>query len=168
MAGDFYKVKNIDENTIEIALSGDLNENAILPKASAFEAAKKVFVDFEKCRFLNSAGIKSWLLLMDQLSGNPDLELIFKNCRSVVLNNIAMIDGFLPSNGRLTSVYLPVYCSECDYEFEIYKTAASLVQNQFSFLKDYDAYECECEQPDSANLEIDIKEDLLLESLKEK
>ncbi|MNL21183.1 hypothetical protein D3C87_1424610 [compost metagenome] len=63
-------------------------------------------MELEGVKSINSCGIREWIKWMGTASG---AQIVFKNCPKVIVDQINMVDGFLPANGRVSSFFVPYY-----------------------------------------------------------
>tara|TARA_B100000749_G_scaffold280771_1_gene278574 strand:+ start:59662 stop:60135 length:474 start_codon:yes stop_codon:yes gene_type:complete len=94
-------------------LKGHMDEDVKLDQVD-FEEVKCLEIDFEAVASINSCGIREWIKWISELHGG--LELIYKNCPKFIVDQINMIAGFLPDNGRVQSFYVPYYSEDSDRE----------------------------------------------------
>jgi hypothetical protein len=85
----------------------------------------ELVISFEKVLSINSCGIREWIRwLMLQ----PNLKITYRLCPKVVVDQINMVDGFLPKNGAVESFFVPYYSEETGNEMQVL----------FSFGKEFD------------------------------
>ena len=104
---------------MELKLKGYFDEFSTLPEDVDLTECEKFHVDFSEIEFINSGGIKLWINFTDTLEEQENLKVYFQNCKSMIVNQINLIKGFLPTNGKVLSAYLPAKCKECDKICEI-------------------------------------------------
>ena len=169
MKGNFsFKTESLDVKKLRLSIFGYLNEDSVLPDDLVnVSELTELHVDFKNLEFINSTGIKLWISFVSNLEENPSLKIYFHNCRTIIVNQINLIYGFLPKNAEVCSVYVPVYCSSCDSSYDI---LYDIVEGQFDekkvaekimdkAVREYSS----CER----NLELDIVPRLYFKFLKE-
>lgn len=65
-----------------------------------------VEVELGGLKSINSCGIREWIKWMSTAGASP---VSFSNCPKVIVDQINMVDGFLPSTGKVNSFYVPYY-----------------------------------------------------------
>ncbi len=95
-------------NELKITMSGIIDEDVDFSIYKISEA-KKVEIDFKNIKSINSCGIREWI---KWLSLNKTGELSFINCPKIIIDQVNMVDGFLPSNGKVLSFFVPYYNDE--------------------------------------------------------
>lgn len=75
----------------------------------------QVVFDFDNVEHINSTGIKHWVHWVAKISeANPLLKFYFVNCPKPIVDQINMVDGFLPPNSVVKSFKVPYFCEVCD------------------------------------------------------
>ncbi|MGE0633734.1 MAG: hypothetical protein AB7O96_15075 [Pseudobdellovibrionaceae bacterium] len=77
---------------------------------------KKIDLDLSGIKSINSCGIREWILWM---STAKDASVVFNECPKIIVDQINMVQGFLPANGRVQSFQVPYYSEESDEEKNI-------------------------------------------------
>jgi hypothetical protein len=88
-----------------VQIGGKIDEDADFGPHS-LDGAAKILVDFEKVQTINSCGIREWV---KWTKTNPTAKFTYRNCPKVIVDQINMVDGFLPANGTVESFYVPYY-----------------------------------------------------------
>lgn len=111
-----YNLEKLDPTTLQIRFEGMLNENAVLPTKEQIESAtpRKIIMDLNKVEFINSSGIKSWVNFIGWLERMDGLTISFVNTPRIFIDQINMIEGFLPSNATIESTLVPLFCEKCE------------------------------------------------------
>jgi hypothetical protein len=86
----------------------------------------ELIVNFEKVMSINSCGIREWIRW---LMIYPNIRVTYKLCPKVIVDQINMVDGFLPRNGIVESFFVPYYSEDSGNETHVL----------FSFGKEFDA-----------------------------
>lgn len=79
-------------------------------------AYKKIDLDLSNIKSINSCGIREWILWM---ATTKNASVVFNECPKIIVDQINMVQGFLPANGRVQSFYVPYYSEESDEEKNI-------------------------------------------------
>lgn len=58
-------------------------------------------------RSINSCGIREWIKWIQ--GAGPAARLTYHECPKIIVDQINMVQGFLPTNGRVDSFYVPFY-----------------------------------------------------------
>ncbi|MNJ94676.1 hypothetical protein D3C87_123780 [compost metagenome] len=66
----------------------------------------QVEIELSGLKSINSCGIREWIKWMGSAGG---AQITFNNCPKVIVDQINMVDGFLPSTGKVMSFYVPYY-----------------------------------------------------------
>lgn len=67
---------------------------------------KAIEVELGGLKSINSCGIREWIKWIGT-AGNAQIS--FVNCPKVIVDQINMVDGFLPATGKVISFYVPYY-----------------------------------------------------------
>lgn len=102
---------------VELRIIGRLDEESDFSKLKMPEA-KIYFFNLEELTTLNSMGLRNWLLWIKKLK--VTIPKVFKNCQKNVVDQMNILQGFLPPGSTVESFYVPFYCSHCTHE-ENYK-----------------------------------------------
>lgn len=63
-------------------------------------------VNLDQVKSINSCGIREWIKWMGTAGG---AQMQFFNCPKVIVDQINMVDGFLPATAKVESFYVPYY-----------------------------------------------------------
>lgn len=124
---------------IHARMSGSANEDMDLPDARQLNLEKisEMRVDFEGVTFINSTATANWIKLMrDILKIKPSIKFEFVNCPSIIIDQLNWVADFLPKGGKVSSFYLPIFCSQCDRSFEVLFTPDQVRNREESELID--------------------------------
>lgn len=89
----------------EIKISGMINEDFRF-EGLDWGAVKTLKVDLEQVKSINSCGIREWIKWLNQM-GSAQIELF--HCHKIIIDQVNMVQGFLPSNAKVRSFYVPFY-----------------------------------------------------------
>lgn len=108
------KIENVNSVT-KITLSGIIDEDADL---SPFNLGGKTAIDLhlEEVKGINSCGIREWIKWIETAGNTP---LSFYNCHKIIVDQINMIQGFLPNHAKVMSFYVLYYSDETGDEKEV-------------------------------------------------
>lgn len=124
-----------DEKSIAINLTGIIDETVRFPIDHDFSEAEVLEIDFSKVRFFNSGGIKSWVVFSDYLGKQENLQVSFLNCNRMIIDQVNRTLGFLPKNGQVTSVLIPIFCKQCSKTYESQQSSANLKGHTSDIIK---------------------------------
>ncbi|MBL7545881.1 MAG: hypothetical protein JNL11_18835 [Bdellovibrionaceae bacterium] len=97
----------IDKNAdaAKIVIAGTIDEDVDFTQYSLTGINQMEF-DLNSVKSINSCGIREWI---KWLGTNSKAKMTYINCPKIIIDQINMVDGFLPSNGRVLSFYVPYY-----------------------------------------------------------
>lgn len=100
----------------ELILEGPISE-----KTTIFEhpvkTATEIVLDMEKVTFINSIGVKNWINWSLNLPLTCKVSIL--KCPYVIVNQVNIVEGFLPRNGKIESFVAPYLCEECSFETNV-------------------------------------------------
>lgn len=73
-----------------------------------------MIVDLNQVTYINSIGVKNWVLWILRMPLNFTLRL--QNCTPLLINQINTVKGFLPTKFAIESLYVPYRCDRCSQE----------------------------------------------------
>tara|TARA_Y100000031_G_scaffold145331_1_gene177807 strand:+ start:584 stop:1060 length:477 start_codon:yes stop_codon:yes gene_type:complete len=111
--GAFNIDKKQEGDSVVMQFEGILDEAASFGGVELSGGNKYVF-DLEKVSAINSCGIREWVNWLK--TGESAQEIVYKNCPKIIVDQINMVAGFLPNNGKVESFYVPYYCDETGAE----------------------------------------------------
>lgn len=84
---------------------------------------------------INSMGIREWIKLMQSMS---KAQISFSHCPKIFIDQVNMVNGFIPTNSKVTSFYVPYYNEDLDSEKMIlYKLGENYSVNSVQPLENY-------------------------------
>lgn len=104
--GTFKADKQQNGGETTVTFSGHIDEDAQFASLD-LSGASKVVVDLDGVTAINSCGIREWIKWIRTAPGNA--AVVYKNCPKVIVDQINMVTGFLPDNGKVESFYVPYY-----------------------------------------------------------
>ncbi len=117
------KVKN-DGSKFFIELHGVLDEDVNFTEVNLLDP-QDIVVNFENVQSINSCGIREWIRWLMRYGAS---NITYEKCPKIIVDQINMVDGFLPNNGTVNSFFVPYYSEESGVEKQIL----------FSFGKEFD------------------------------
>ncbi len=99
----------------EFSIEGAISEKCPLFDYSITDATE-IILDLEKMTFINSIGVKNWINWTFKIPSQCKLEL--HKCPFVIINQVNIVQGFLPKQARIQSFFAP-YISESGEEMTI-------------------------------------------------
>jgi hypothetical protein len=104
----------IDKNSgkLKINMAGTIDEDVDFSQFSIGEAGE-VELELAGVKSINSCGIREWIKWM---ATNKSGRINFNQCPKVIVDQINMVDGFLPGNGKVSSFFVPYYNDESGSE----------------------------------------------------
>ena len=94
-----------------LSLQGDINEDSVFSQVILSDQ-KQTMLDLSGVKSINSCGIREWIRWIKATPGSS--KLILSHCPKVVIDQINMVDGFLPKGAQVSSFYVPYYCEPCE------------------------------------------------------
>ena len=91
--------------TINIKLSGNIDEDLDFSKYDLF-GAEEINFDFKDVKAINSIGCRHWIAWLSKF---PNIKMSFEFCPKVIIEQINMVDGFLPRQAQVKSFYVPYF-----------------------------------------------------------
>jgi hypothetical protein len=89
----------------KVTVSGVIDEDADFNPHS-LSGAPSITVELNSVKSINSCGIREWIKWMGTATGVP---VEFHNCPKIIIDQINMVQGFLPTPGKVKSFYVPFY-----------------------------------------------------------
>jgi len=98
------KINKAGDN-LDVVMSGTIDEDADFTQFS-LAGATQIEIAMTDLKSINSCGIREWI---KWLSTAPAASITFNLCPKVIVDQINMVDGFLPSNAKVKSFFVPYY-----------------------------------------------------------
>ena len=97
---------------MKISVGGVIDEDAdFTPHALTGATSAKLFLGGVKS--INSCGIREWIKWIGT-AGMASIEYV--ECPKIIVDQINMVQGFLPSQGKVLSFYVPYYSDDSGTE----------------------------------------------------
>ncbi len=109
-----------NENILIYEFKGPIDEDAVFPQFDFADITDIVF-NFDGVTVINSCGIREWIRWIRGIPEN--LSMKFLKCPKVIVDQMNIVDGFLPARSQLESFYVPYFCEACNAVTEILFTA---------------------------------------------
>ncbi len=100
----------------ELILEGPISEKTAIFDYNISQATE-VDINMEKVTFINSIGVKNWINWAINLS--PRCRVSLRKCPYVIVNQVNIVQGFLPHNAKIESFIAPYLCDQCGLEAHI-------------------------------------------------
>lgn len=126
MIGFSYELRDLEEHGTELVLIGYMDEQTILPDPDKISKDKRLIINFGRVNAILSMGVKQWIRFAEQLEQSPHLKIEFKNCSKQIVDQINLVKGFLPENGTVTSLFVPIYCGTCNRSFKVLRKTENI------------------------------------------
>lgn len=90
---------------LTVQMAGTIDEDVDF---SQFSLAGNPVIEVELggLKSINSCGIREWIKWIATAGG---AQISFSNCPKVIVDQINMVDGFLPATAKVSSFYVPYY-----------------------------------------------------------
>ena len=102
----FSMEKNSEGESLVLNFSGSVDEDASFSDVE-WAGFKKVIFDLDKVSAINSCGIREWIKWLK--TAPEGVQIVYKNCPKVIVDQINMVAGFLPPSAEVESFYVPYY-----------------------------------------------------------
>ncbi len=99
---------------VTITFNGMLDETCQLPEFSE-PIMGRVEIHLERLHMINSLGCRKWAIwLRDKVKAKGGITLV--KCSPVIVNQISILEGFLPTGANVQSFFVPYFCEKCSHE----------------------------------------------------
>lgn len=89
----------------KVTLTGVIDEDADFNPHS-LAGAPAIALELQNVKSINSCGIREWIKWMGT-AGPAGVQ--YFNCPKIIVDQINMVQGFLPTTGKVMSFYVPFY-----------------------------------------------------------
>lgn len=110
---DFKIEKAADR--LNLTLAGTIDEDADFSQIP-IAGSPVIEVQMGGIKSINSCGIREWIKWMSAATG---AQVVWHECPKVIVDQINMVDGFLPANAKVASFYVPYYNDDAGSEKSI-------------------------------------------------
>ena len=97
--------------SVLLGLTGLVDESAAFPKVDFLGDSKVAIIVWSGVNLINSMGIKEWVKWLATFPAG--VKIAYAHCPRIIVDQINMVDGFLPKNGTVLSFFVPYYCNDC-------------------------------------------------------
>jgi hypothetical protein len=104
--GQFSAKKTQSGGEVNVTFAGHIDEDAQFSDLD-LGGTSKVIVDLENVSAINSCGIREWIKWIRTAPASA--HVIYKKCPKIIVDQINMVAGFLPENGKVESFFVPYY-----------------------------------------------------------
>ncbi len=109
----FKSLQSTDNKTLHLTLEGEIQGSCQLPELD-MNGVTELDMDVGKVTYINSGGIRNWILWMVQLSKNfPAVDIVFRELPPILVSQITNVDSFIPKKSKIKSVFIPFFCDHC-------------------------------------------------------
>ncbi|MBK9294434.1 MAG: hypothetical protein IPM57_08305 [Oligoflexia bacterium] len=102
------------KNLLTVQITGLVNAETEFPVLDT-KGVDTIIFDFNKLDGFNSYGVKGWISYLQKI--DPEMKIIFRNCKRIVVDQMNMVTNFLPANAVVESFYVPYHCPKCQKFF---------------------------------------------------
>ena len=120
-------------NTI-ITLSGRIDEDSHFDEITSSHSDVFVF-DFKNVTLINSCGVREWINLVNSIIKKS--KIIYRHCPQIMIEQMNMVQGFLPEGASIESFYAPYFDPDQDKEVKIL-LSLSEIRNKKAPIKNND------------------------------
>lgn len=127
----FKRKAELKHGIYSIVLSGSINETADFGSIPVDEL-NQVFIDFSTVKYINSSGIKKWIVWLTELQNKKkkSFEMYFSNCPKPIVDQMNLVKGFMPVGTIVKSFYVPYFCEICNVsESYLFKLNSEYTRN---------------------------------------
>ncbi len=104
-----------DGPVLKIKLNGEIDEDIDFSQSN-ISSSSQIRFELDSVKSINSCGIREWI---KWLSTAKSSKIIFSKCPKIIVDQINMVDSFLPSNGQVESFYVPYFNEDSGEEKNI-------------------------------------------------
>lgn len=113
MSSHQFRVDRTLDGNCVIYMSGTINENSEFNKID-LSNAKLIYLDLRDVRNLNSMGLRNWVQWVKGLKAKH--QMVFRNCPRSVVDQMNILQGFLPMGAIVESFFVPYVCDHCGHD----------------------------------------------------
>lgn len=121
--------KELNSIEIEVKLGPSLDEKTDLSPIEV-KGFSVIHFDLSKLVHVNSTGIRAWITWVEKIKlESPHLFYNFYKCPKVFIDQVNMVESFLPKKSKVYSFAVPFFCEKCDKE----ATVSYTLGNEYAF-----------------------------------
>ena len=102
----------VEGQTLKVSLMGAIDET-FSQSCGQIPKAENVEFNLAGLKSINSTGIREWIKYSQSLTGST---ITFVHCPKVFIDQVNMVQGFIPSGAKINSFYVPYYNEDTDTE----------------------------------------------------
>jgi len=114
----------VEETKGLINFTGQIDEDSDFSSIKALNCSTLTF-DFNEITLINSCGVREWINYVESLEHN--IEIIYKRCPQIVIEQINMVHGFIRKGTKVESFYAPYYSEDNDDVVKILLNASDII-----------------------------------------
>lgn len=99
-------------NDLKVTVKGTIDEDVDFAPHS-LSGATSIDFNLGELKSINSCGIRDWIKWMGT-AGSAQIR--YHECPKIIVDQINMVQGFLPATGKVMSFYVPFYSDETGSE----------------------------------------------------
>jgi hypothetical protein len=88
-----------------LTLVGQIDES-FPPELHNFKPSKELVINLDQVKMINSLGIREWIKFMN---ANSSTKIEFSMAPKIFIDQVNMVQGFITSNCKITSFYVPYF-----------------------------------------------------------
>lgn len=139
---------NKSADNLALDFVGSIDEDTDFSKYN-LSGAKQISLNLDGIKAINSCGIREWIKWLGTASS---AKVILDKCPKVIVDQINMVDGFLPANAKVESFYVPYFHEDSGSEKNVlFKSGQEFADGQVK-------PPAEVKDPSGNVLEIDVME----------
>lgn len=102
----------VEGKTLKVALNGAIDET-FSQSSPQIPKAENIEFNLSGLKSINSTGIREWIKYSQSLAGST---ITFVNCPKVFIDQVNMVQGFIPNGSKINSFFVPYYNEDNDTE----------------------------------------------------
>ncbi|AHI06276.1 hypothetical protein BDW_08880 [Bdellovibrio bacteriovorus W] len=106
---------NKGADKLQVQMKGTIDEDVDFNQFD-ISGNSAIEVELSGLRGINSCGIREWIKWIGTAGG---AQVTLQQCPKVIVDQINMVDGFLPANGKVQSFFVPYYNDDSGSEKNI-------------------------------------------------
>lgn len=114
--GQLSIIKKQEGPVLYLEISGQIDEDVDF-SSQALTGVQEIVLDLASVKTINSCGIREWIDWIK--TAESAQKITYKNCPKVIVDQINMVEGFLPVNGKVESFFVPYYSEDSGEEKNI-------------------------------------------------
>lgn len=99
-----------------VKIAGEINENTSFPVITT-NPDQELVLDLKGVVSLNSMGLRNWLAWVKQFKTQTRLR--FRFCTRCVVDQMNILQGFIPIGALVESFYVPYHCESCSHSEDV-------------------------------------------------